>query len=112
MVNTLEEVTSSCPYEGGYDLLIGTSDKGELLEEYDFKKHTGFKHACVFFGGLEGIEGMLEEESTMVNAETVRSMFNMYLNTCPDQGTMTIRTEEAILVSLAGILPRLKTLSE
>jgi len=26
----------------------------------DFRKHRGFKHALVFFGGIEGIEGIVE----------------------------------------------------
>ncbi|KAE8593072.1 hypothetical protein XENTR_v10018967 [Xenopus tropicalis] len=35
-------------------------------------------------------------------------LFNHYLNTCPDQGSRTIRTEEAILISLAALKPRLQ----
>ena len=34
-------------------------------------------------------------------------LFDMYLNTCPKQGSRTIRTEEAILVSLAALRPKI-----
>jgi predicted SPOUT superfamily RNA methylase MTH1 len=95
--------------EGGpwedYDLKIGTSDKGVMLENATFTKFEGFKHALVYFGGLEGIEGIIEEEAGSLRPEDAESLFDLYLNTCPNQGTMTIRTEEAILVSLSGILP-------
>ena len=30
-----------------------------------------------------------------------RDVFDMYINTCPDQGSRTIRTEEAVLISMS-----------
>lgn len=55
----------------------------------------------IFFGGLEGIEGLIEhDESVTVQPEEAGKLFQKYLNTCPNQGTFTIRTEEAILISL------------
>jgi predicted SPOUT superfamily RNA methylase MTH1 len=64
----------------------------------------------IFFGGLEGIEGILEqEEHTKKKEDEVESMFDLYLNTCPEQGTRTIRTEEAILVSMAHITSKLRS---
>ena len=35
------------------------------------------------------------------------NVFNMYLNTCINQGLRTIRTEEAILISLSVLKPKL-----
>lgn len=110
IADTLTEVVRDCPYEEGYDLKIGTSDKGVLLERANFQKpqFQDFKHAIVYFGGLEGIEGIIEEEAGTIRIEDAESLFDLYINTCPDQGTATIRTEEAILVSLAGINPCLR----
>jgi len=108
VVDSLAKVIEECPYEEGYDVVIGTSDKGELLSEANFSKFEGLKHAVVYFGGLEGIEGIIDEEAGTLQAKDAKSLFNMYLNTCPGQGTMSIRTEEAILVSMSGILPCLK----
>jgi len=34
-------------------------------------------------------------------------LFDLYVNTCPSQGSRTIRTEEAILISLAALQPGL-----
>ena len=34
-------------------------------------------------------------------------MFDVWVNTCPGQGSRTIRTEEAVLVSLAALQPAL-----
>lgn len=64
----------------------------------------------IFFGGLEGIEGLIElEEDSKLRPEDVEKMFDLYLNTCPEQGVRTIRTEEAILLSMAAILPRMRS---
>ena len=80
---------------------MGTSDKGKLVEEADFAKFTNCKHVLMFFGGLEGIEGIIEtDETTNITADQAEKLFDEYLNTCPDQGSATIRTEEAILISL------------
>ena len=65
----------------------------------------------VAFGGLEGIEGIVEsEEQHASGADEVAKMFDLYLNTCTEQGTRTIRTEEAILVSLAVLVPSFRKL--
>ena len=34
-------------------------------------------------------------------------LFDLYLNTCPDQGSRTIRSEEAILISLSTLRPKI-----
>jgi predicted SPOUT superfamily RNA methylase MTH1 len=36
----------------------------------------------------------------VVKVADVASLFDIYLNTCPGQGSRTIRTEEAVLISL------------
>jgi methyltransferase len=56
----------------------------------------------VFFGGLEGIEGLVEQEEHTARKEgETASLFDLYLNTCPENGSRNIRTEEAVLVALA-----------
>ena len=32
VANTLEDVFKECPYEGGYDFKLGTSDKGNIVD--------------------------------------------------------------------------------
>ena len=60
VADSLQAVFDECPHEGGYDCRLGTSDKGKIIDFEDFENFKGFKHALVFFGGLEGIEGMVE----------------------------------------------------
>lgn len=43
---------------------------------------------------LENLETLEERIATQ--------LFDHYINTCPEQGSRTIRTEEALLISLAA----------
>lgn len=52
------------------------------------------------FGGLAGIEDILEADESIEETDP-ESLFDYYLNVCPSQGTRTIRTEEAILITLS-----------
>jgi len=109
VASTLEQAFKESTYAEPYDLKMGTSDVGEVAEFADYSPWEGFKHAFVFFGGLEGIEGLIEqEEQSSRKKDETEGLFDLYLNTCPEQGTRTIRTEEAILVSLAQICPNLR----
>jgi hypothetical protein len=53
-----------------------------VAEFEDFSKFKGFKHALVFFGGLDGIEGIIEsDESCKMQCENLEKAFDFYLNT-------------------------------
>lgn len=52
----------------------------------------------------------MEEEAGDLRVENTASLFDYYLNTCPHSGTADLRTEEAVLISLSGILPILNNL--
>lgn len=65
-----------------------------------------YKHLLVVFGGLQGIEAAVESDEALDIADA-SLLFDHYLNTLPNQGSRTIRTEEAILISLAAIRPKL-----
>ena len=60
VANKFEDVFNDCPFEEGYDIRIGISDNGDISDLADFGVFKGFRHALVFFGGLEGIEGLFE----------------------------------------------------
>ena len=110
---TYREIFSDSIYEGGYDFVIGTSDKGENYRTADFSKKKGFKHCLIIFGGISGIEGMMnDDEHNNINSADISKNFDLYLNTCVNQGLRTIRTEEAILISLAVIRPELDKIKE
>lgn len=53
---------------------------------------VGARHALVVFGGLQGLEaGVNADPNLEVTEPSV--LFDLYVNTCPSQGSRTIRTE-------------------
>jgi len=130
---SLKAIFDESPYEGGYDFKIGTSERGDVtVDDRDFHTHfdkalggggeedggaetkgdagttRSFQHALIVFGGVAGIEECVDADETLsVAGSDSRSLFDMWVNTCPYQGSRTIRTEEAIWVSLARLRPHL-----
>ncbi|XP_056678859.1 putative methyltransferase C9orf114 homolog isoform X3 [Monodelphis domestica] len=103
LASCLSAVFAEGPYKDGYDLTIGTSERGEGLASIQL---PNFNHAIVVFGGLQGLEAGVEADPNLeVTDPSV--LFDFYLNTCPGQGSRTIRTEEAILISLATLRPHI-----
>ncbi|TRY95074.1 hypothetical protein DNTS_004702, partial [Danionella cerebrum] len=99
LASSLSAVFTECPHKDGYDLTIGTSERGSNADHVTLPP---FRHMLVVFGGLQGLEASLDSDETL-NVSDPHLLFQFYLNTCPVQGSRTIRTEEAILISLSGI---------
>ncbi len=99
---TLGELASG----GYYDLTIATSRTGSPItsEEERLKaKLTEARNVLVAFGSPRvGIQEILKHEH-----RDVADCFQFNLNTIPEQGTETVRTEEAVHASLAvlNLLP-------
>lgn len=105
LAKSFNDIFMQCPYEEGYDFTIGTSDKGTPINEISDSELKPFKHYLLVFGGLRGLESVLESDETLpVNDVTL--FFDKYINTCPEQGSRTIRTEEALLISLAELVKK------
>jgi hypothetical protein len=105
IANSLSDVLKGCPYPGGYDLTLGTSERGDLLDAVKDQLPPSFKHVIIIFGGVKGLEAAVDSDVRLSHVSDPRQLFNFYLNTCPDQGSNTIRTEEAILISLSCLRP-------
>ncbi|XP_040566302.1 putative methyltransferase C9orf114 [Lepeophtheirus salmonis] len=105
VVNSLFSVFQNCPYKEGYDVRIGTSERGTSVDNYNLPKK--FKHLLIVIGGLKGLEFAFESESDKAEATEVEDLFDCYLNTCPNQGSRTIRTEEALLITLSALRPKI-----
>ncbi|XP_078046313.1 28S rRNA (uridine-N(3))-methyltransferase [Augochlora pura] len=101
LANNLTEALTQCPYKSGYDLTIGTSDKGKPIDDMG-PSSLEYHHVLIIFGGLSGLEAALDVDPNL-NVDDPYLLFDKYLNTCPQQGSRTIRTEEAILISLAEL---------
>ena len=102
VASSLSQIITKCPYEDGYDLTIGTSDKGEMVNEVP-ERSMKYKHALVVFGGVLGLEQALQHDPD-VDVNDPSLIYDHYLNTVPGQGSRTIRTEEAVLLSLASLI--------
>ena len=93
--------------QGGYDLKVGTSERGSV-DSADALRLPAFNHAIIMFGGPKGLEDCWRlDQSEAAKSSGVESLFDMWLNTCPGQGCRTIRTEEALLISLSYLQPAL-----
>ncbi|XP_037518995.1 putative methyltransferase C9orf114 homolog [Rhipicephalus sanguineus] len=104
VARSLGAVLAECPFPGGYDITLGTSERGTPVDELELPHR--FEHALVVFGGLKGLEAALEADEAL-DVDDPEYLFNHYLNTCPSQGSRTIRTEEAILISLSALRPKI-----
>lgn len=106
IANSFSEVFTKCPYDEGYDLTVGTSERGrESIDDAGFQL-PGFQHMLVVFGGVNGLEDALEADDSLSFLQNdIASLFDKWVNTCPRQGSGTIRTEEAVITSLAALQP-------
>lgn len=106
-----------------YDLIIGTSERGKSIDEVKFasklskssdgqivfskKQKLDCSHVLVVFGGVKGLEYSASCDPKLKDCQDVGTLFDHYVNTCPNQGSTTIRTEEAIFISLSAMRPKL-----
>lgn len=110
--DSLSAVFEECTYDGGYDITIGTSERGiDLQSLYTSTSGGGeaavgrFKHLLVVFGGVAGLEVALKNDSRLqgLGVKDAKDVFDRWVNVCPGQGSRTIRTEEALWIGLMGL---------
>nr|XP_031533494.1 putative methyltransferase C9orf114 homolog isoform X2 [Vicugna pacos] len=89
LASCLSAVFAEAPFQDGYDLTIGTSERGSDVASAQL---PNFRHALVVFGGLQGLEAGVDADPNLEVAEP-SVLFDLYVNTCPSQGSRTIRTE-------------------
>ena len=108
--NSLSAVLTECPFDGGYDLTFGTSERGKPLSELQDTGPNGitvpaFKHMMIVFGGVAGLEVAVDadQELKKIGVTTPETLFDYWVNLVPAQGSRTIRTEEAVWLGLMGL---------
>mmetsp|Transcript_21562 Transcript_21562/g.45348 ORF Transcript_21562/g.45348 Transcript_21562/m.45348 type:complete len:525 (-) Transcript_21562:147-1721(-) len=124
MASSISAIFDECPFDGGYDLKVGTSERGDISiddpnfglrkkntnknvnrkssEKIDSNENEHFNHLIIVFGGVAGIEESVDaDESMTLSGEDSKKMFDIWVNICPYQGSRTIRTEEALFIALA-----------
>lgn len=106
---SLSSVFTECEYDEGYDISIGTSERGisseQLYSGSEEEKVGNFKHMLVVFGGVAGLEVALKNDAELqkLRVTDAKDAFDRWVNVCPGQGSRTIRTEEAIWIGLMGL---------
>ena len=125
LADVLKQNTFQPDKKNFYDLIIGTSERGQCIDDVEFqpqkreneqtnqtknakkKQKAEFQHVLVVFGGVRGLEYSASYDKAYKNTSDVSTIFDYYINTCPNQGSTTIRTEEAILITLSALRPKL-----
>lgn len=107
---SLADVFTECPFDGGYDLSFGTSERGAPLSHVlgeNSSRLLGYKHMLVVFGGVAGIEAAVRNDPQLkemgVPPGQAEKLFDFWVNLLPGQGSRTIRTEEAVWLGLSGL---------
>ena len=115
---SLSAVFEECTHDGGYDITIGTSERGIALESlYSNAAEKGdsgqsaqsivgkFKHLLIVFGGVAGLEVAVKNDAQLqkLGVKEAKDVFDRWVNICPGQGSRTIRTEEAVWIGLMGL---------
>jgi predicted SPOUT superfamily RNA methylase MTH1 len=94
IVNSLDEALKQ------FDYRVATSRLGEPINQAIDKLSRSLKSAkevCVVFGSADrGLHRIVEDLGLDYN-----SLFDITVNTVPEQGVKTIRTEEALAYTLA-----------
>ncbi|KAF6222965.1 hypothetical protein HO133_001016 [Letharia lupina] len=107
----ISAVLTECPFDGGYDLTIGTSERGVPVSSLDSTKTPKsqpipeFAHMLIVFGGVGGLEVAVKADKELENlgVKSPEALFDHWVNLCPGQGSRTIRTEEAVWLGLMGL---------
>ena len=105
---SFSKVWSECTYEGGYSLSIGTSERNsESIIDPSFALPE-FKHLLIVIGGVEGLEFAVDLDGDLeIGGDSTSALFDKYINIAPTQGSRTIRTEEALLITMALLQPHI-----
>jgi predicted SPOUT superfamily RNA methylase MTH1 len=89
LASSINAIFEECPYEGGYDLKVGTSERGDVsIDDGSFSlkkklsKNDGdgrFDHLVIVFGGVAGIEESVDaDESMKLSGEDSKKMFDVW----------------------------------
>ena len=103
--SSLSNVLTECPFDGGYNMSIGTSERGAPLSDLLDDPSIEFQHMLIVFGGVAGLEVAVkaDEELDSLGVKAPEALFDRWINLCPGQGSRTIRTEEAVWIGLTGL---------
>ncbi|GAK66770.1 uncharacterized protein PAN0_014c4994 [Moesziomyces antarcticus] len=125
---SLSAVLTDCPFGSEYDLVIGTSERGVSLTDLALATSQATpvatpegqtvqplakpQHALIVFGGLSGLELAVEaDQGIQLDRNNAAELFDAWVNVVDNQGSRTVRSEEAIMIALARVKPILDHLA-
>jgi predicted SPOUT superfamily RNA methylase MTH1 len=105
---SLSAVFTECPFDGGYSISVGTSERGMPLSDVSGLGVSQTEaHTLLVLGGVAGLETAAKNDVGLqragIKSSTVGELFDHWVNVCPGQGSRTIRTEEAVWLGLMGM---------
>lgn len=84
IAKSLSDIFTKSEFSSGYDLTVGTSDKGKSINTIE-KKSLKYNHALVVYGGVLGLEAALENDDNL-DVDDPSLLFDEYINVVPNQG--------------------------
>ena len=79
LASSLKAVWEECPFDGGYDVKIGTSERGRQLVDSKSYSVPNFMHCLIVFGGVAGIEECVDaDESLKVSGSMSYTLFDQW----------------------------------
>jgi methyltransferase len=105
----LSSVFTESPFEDGYDVSIGTSERGQPIQRAfpNGQRSLRFSHLLIVLGGPKGIEYAAGNDEglseTLGKGSRARDLFDYWINVLPHQGSRTIRSEEALFIALTSL---------
>ena len=110
--SSLSNVFTECPFDGGYDISVGMSERGaDVASILDSNSESvvqpSWNHLLIVFGGVAGLEAALAADRQLLDTGIKKpsEIFDHWINLVPGQGSRTIRTEEAVWIGLAVLQP-------
>lgn len=79
LADSINAVFDECPFEGGYDLKIGTSERGSATVDDQGFSLPKFQHSLIVFGGVAGIEECVDaDESIKLPGSESQKLFDLW----------------------------------
>ena len=102
-VRTASSLSEAIGTDEKYDLVIGTSERGEdISTSASTLKIPQHYRPLLVLGGPKGLEAAIEGDPVLKGSYP-EDVFHMWVNALPDQGSKTIRTEEALIMCLTAL---------
>lgn len=106
--SSLSAVFTESPFDGGYDLSVGTSERGlPASKALPAHKRHQFTHLLLVFGGPRGIEYAAMNDAELggmgISGGRTRELFDHWVNILPHQGSRSIKTDEAVFIALTSL---------